>query len=236
MTGRGIREEDLLHAYVDGELDTVARRRLLLEMESNSEVRRRICELQRIKEWVKYSYEDVVSPHSPPLPKDGLRLAGSSALKTLAPVLIVVMAFGAGWATQSTQNQEAGTLEFRTISADPQHVILHIGESDMQRFSMILDQAESILHQYHGDGTRVEVIANAGGLDLLQTSSSPQIERIRHMMDEYDNVRFIACSNGLNRLREHGQEPVLIDGVYAGISAGDHLIQRLQEGWTYLKM
>jgi intracellular sulfur oxidation DsrE/DsrF family protein len=127
-------------------------------------------------------------------------------------------------------------VEFRTLSTDPKHVILHISESDRQRFETTLDQAESILEQYRGQGTQVEIIANAGGLDLLCASVPERSARIRRMMKVYDNIRFIACNDALKRMLQHGRGMVLIEGVHTGISAGDHLIQRIQDGWTYLRM
>ena len=56
------------------------------------------------------------------------------------------------------------------------------------------------------------------------------------LIKRYDNVRFIACSKGLQRLREQGHDVRLIEGVSANEPAADHLIQRLTEGWTLVKI
>ena len=150
--------------------------------------------------------------------------------------LVAVVAFGAGWFGHSAREQATGQRTIEPAQADAQHVVLHIGESDDDRFSKLLNQAEQILQTYRDLGVQVEVIANAGGLDMLQSASSQHVERIKSMMGKYENVRFIACSNGLKRLRERGIQPVLIQGVASHTTAGEHLIQRLQEGWTYIRI
>ena len=70
----------------------------------------------------------------------------------------------------------------------------------------------------------------------MRTASSHYIDRIKLLIARYDNVRFIACSRGLSKLRELGMNTTIIDGVDAHAPAADHLIERLTEGWTYIKI
>ena len=123
-----------------------------------------------------------------------------------------------------------------TSGADTPHVILHISESDENRFIAVLDKAEQILQQYQDPAVQVEVIANAGGLDLMRTASSRHTDAVKRLITAYDNVRFIACSLELKKLQEGGLDPTLIEGIHADQSAADYLIQRLTEGWTYIKI
>jgi intracellular sulfur oxidation DsrE/DsrF family protein len=78
------------------------------------------------------------------------------------------------------------------------------------------------------------VIATGGGLGLLRSDLSPYTRRISDMIEQYDNVRFFACSRGLDRLRKQGVEPRLIPGVSSDAAGADHLIERLHHGWTYI--
>ena len=61
-------------------------------------------------------------------------------------------------------------------------------------------------------------------------------DRVRKMMDKYDNLTFVACANTIRRLREQGVDVLLIDRTHASETAIDHVIGRLQAGWTYIKI
>jgi len=56
------------------------------------------------------------------------------------------------------------------------------------------------------------------------------------MMDKYDNLTFVACANTIERLRARGVDVHLIDRTHARSTAIDHVISRLREGWTYIKI
>ncbi len=235
MMATELDEEKGLHAYIDGELSQDEGRRLLAHIDENKEVRERLCRLRHTKDWVRFAFSGERAP-TRELPRrvsfDGL----IRPLAVAASVILAVLAFAAGW---FGHGMYAPSLSSHYDGAEKQplhHVIVHIGESNLERFTEALDRAERILRQLQSTEFQVEVVANAGGLDLMRTASSPHLERIQAMMQRYRNVRFIACANGLKRLRKLGQSDELINGVHADKSAGDHLIQRLTEGWTYIKI
>jgi intracellular sulfur oxidation DsrE/DsrF family protein len=235
MTQSGSELEHILHAYVDGELSQPEKRRLLVRMENDETLRERVCDLRNTKEWVKFSFGGETAP-TRSLPGGHERLWSTPVLRVAASFLLALLAFGAGWFGHSVQGQAPQRLALETSKADMHHVILHISESDEGRFTAVLDKAEQILQQYQHPGVQVDVLANAGGLDLMRTTSSRHTDSIKRMIAGYENVRFIACGLGLKKLQEGGLDPTLIQGVYADQSAADHLIQRLTEGWTYIKI
>jgi len=55
-------------------------------------------------------------------------------------------------------------------------------------------------------------------------------------MRERNNVHFIACAYGIRLLHERGVEPNIIEGISTDKTAMDHIIDRLQSGWTYIKV
>jgi len=235
MNRKDFRIERILHAYVDGELSTQEKSRLLVKMENDNSLRDRACSLQRTKEWVKFSYEHETAP-TQSLPRAHKHFWQTPGFHIAASVLVVVMAFSAGWLGHSLQRDPLQNLALENISGASQHVILHISASDEARFSSVLAKAEDILRKYRDSGIQVEVVANAGGLDMLRTASSRHVDHIKRMISAYDNVRFIACSKGLERLRANGLDPIVIEGVDAHEPAADHLVQRLTEGWTYIRI
>lgn len=63
-------------------------------------------------------------------------------------------------------------------------------------------------------------------------SSEPRIAR---MSREYANLRFIACGNSLERLREQGIEPALVKEADNSTPAVERIVDRLQRGWSYIR-
>lgn len=235
MSKMDFRIERILHAYIDGELDSQAKSRLLIQMENDEDTRTRACELQRTKEWVKFSFEGEKAP-TRTLPGMHWRLRHTSPFHIAASLLIALMAFGAGWTGHLLQDNPTSVAALSTTNSEAPHVILHIGDSDESRFAKVLERTEKILYQYRNTGAQIEVVANAGGLDLMRTASSQHIDHIKRIIAQYDNVRFIACSRGLDNLRELGLSTTVINGVDAHAPAADHLIERLTEGWTYIRI
>lgn len=235
MNKTDFRIERILHAYVDGELDSQEKSRFLLQLENNKDIRTRTCELQRTKEWVKFSFEGETAP-TQTLPGIHWRLRHTSPFNIAASLLIVLVAFSAGWASHSMKENAASVIALDTINDEAPHVVLHISEADEIRFAGVLERTEEILHQYRNTGVQIEVVANSGGLDFMRTASSQHIDSIKRIIEQYDNVRFIACARGLDRLRSHGLDATVINGVDSSAPAADHLIERLTEGWTYIRI
>ena len=228
--------ERILHAYVDNELEPQAKSRLLIQLENDQRIRARACELQRTKEWVKFSFEGE-SARTRTLPGLQWRLRHTSPIYIAASLVILLIAFGAGWSGHSlTENVNHPALAGSSGKTATPHVILHISDSDEGHFNKVLERTEQLLRQYGNTGVQVEVVANAGGLDFMRTASSKHIDSIKHMISEHHNVRFIACSRGLGKLRKLGLDATVIDGVDAHEPAADHLIERLTEGWTYIRI
>ncbi len=226
----------MLHAYVDGELTTGEKQSMLSRFESDPQCRQRVCDLQRTKEWVQFSFEDVRAPtRELPAAHDVSRFMG--VIRVAASILVLVCAFGAGWYGHSLKGDHSHQASLQTDPAPAsKHVILHIGESDETLFTTVLKKAERILDQYSAQGIQVEVVANAGGLDLMRAAASRHVEDIKQMIAHYPNVRFIACSKGLKRLRDRGEDARVIAGVESDGPAADHLVQRLTEGWTLIQL
>ncbi|TCK18614.1 intracellular sulfur oxidation DsrE/DsrF family protein [Thiogranum longum] len=235
MSKTDFRIERILHAYVDGELDAQTKSRILIQMENDESARARACELQRTKEWVKFSFEGEKAP-TRALPGINWRLRHASPFQIAASLLIAVLAFGAGWGGHSLRGNTLPPIALGTASTGAPHVILHISDADETRFVEVLDRTRQILQQYRNTDAQIEVVANSGGLDFMRTASSHHVDSIKRLIAHYDNVRFIACSRGLGKLRELGLDARVISGVDAHAPAADHLIERLTEGWTYIRI
>jgi len=229
------RGERGLHAYVDGELDRQEKQRMLSRLENDERGRERLCELARTKHWVQAAFEEERAP-TRALP--GVRGCTGlcNTLRVAASLLVLMLAFGAGWLSHPAQAPGEQYAAHDSTLPPAQHVILHVGVSNEARFDALLEKTRDILNKYSAQGVQVEVVTNGGGLDLVRTAASHHVADIQRLIARYDNVHFIACSKGLKRLRAQGKDAHLIKGVQADEPAADHLIRRLTEGWTLIRL
>lgn len=225
---------DRIHAFVDGQLEGLDRARFLADLEKDANLRDQVSELQRMKEYVVHAFEDVPSParrHT-----TGIRRFDWIGAGIAATVLLGV-GFTAGRVTLPTADFPVNTISVSApVQQDAQRMIIHVSESDPINFTDTLDRAERLLHEYEQRGIRVEVIANAGGVDLLRADVSTHLDRVQAMAASYDNLRFVACSNTMDRLNRQGIEAPLVPGTYVAPSAVEHIVERLQDGWTYIRV
>ncbi|MDT8388437.1 MAG: hypothetical protein RQ736_13065 [Thiogranum sp.] len=221
----------MLHAYVDRELSSDEKQTVLSQLESDEQWRARACDLQRTKEWVQFSFENEMAP-TRTLPRINHFTWTGRTIRLAASVALSATVFVAGWVGHGLHEEHNAQATLEDIAPESRHVILHIGESSEARFAQLLKKTEKLLSEYSARGIEVEVVTNAGGIDLVRTAASQHIDDIKRLISHYPNVRFIACARGLERLRKSGQDVSVVDGVYTGEAAADHLIQRLTEGWT----
>jgi DNA-directed RNA polymerase specialized sigma24 family protein len=116
------------------------------------------------------------------------------------------------------------------------HIVLHISEANPLRFAAALGYADKFPQRHPAPDSRVEVIANAGGLDMMRTGLSPYEDQIGALLEAHPNVRFLACANAVAKLRKQSIEPHLMDNVDTEKKAIDHIVARLQEGWSYVRV
>ena len=234
MSARPDFSDELLHTYIDGELDALTVQQIQEAMRQDAGLRARVRSLQHTKEMMRLAFSGATPPASGravPAPYRRRPLQG-----LVASLLVLVLGFGAGilgyqaapWLEQTVASQASETAAKR--------IVLHIGESDPERFAATLAYTERYLREQAGTGAMVEVVANAGGLDLLRQGKSPYEREILELMARYDNLRFVACMNTLRKLQQDGSTPALIRDVRTDQTAVDHIIERVLQGWTYIKV
>ncbi|MCG6860022.1 MAG: hypothetical protein LJE70_01850 [Chromatiaceae bacterium] len=229
-------DEDL-HRYIDREMDAKAKSELDDLLGQNPSLAARVREYRFVDQAVREAFDGVESPvrHRP----------GASVRverRVIAAVLFLPVFFLAGWFGNSllsgsdVQEALAGGITLPVAGREHLNALFHIDLNDQSVMEGVLDRAEAVLTSYADRDVQVEVVANAAGLDLLRADKSPFAPRIRNMMDKYDNLSFVACANTIKRLREQGVDVLLIDRTHARETAIDHVVERLRDGWTYIKI
>ncbi len=237
--------DEIINAYVDGELsgaEKEAFRQALEEDASLREETRSICEL---KKQLKQSYGHVAVPgHG----EGGVSRRGNQIARYgAAAMLAIVVGAVAGWLGHGKFESLHQVAELETLNgimlspvdlSQPNKIVLHISSSAPEKLKKTLDQVDYVIRRYRDTDIpfQVEVVANSGGIDLMRRGVSPYENRIVHLMHTYNNVSFVACNNALERLKAQGVKTEIIEKVNTGTSAVERIVQRLREGWVYVKV
>lgn len=227
----------MLGAFVDGLLDAEHAALVIKTMEDDPEVRETVYQLRRAKDLMNLGFADARAPSNTPLAfKRSIWDQFSSRIA--ASITVVAISFGAGaigYHYYAEQDDAVSTVA-SAVAQQTDWVILHISEPDPKQFSNVLAYMDKFLDEHAAESSRIEVVANAGGINFMRGPISPFKNQIIAMMDKHDNVQFIACASGLRVLRNQGVEPIIIKGVGTETTAIDHIVKRLQSGWTYIKV
>ncbi len=216
-----------LNALADGALEPSQSEALLEEIEQDADLRETLCDIHRLKDMVRYAYADSEPPQRHSRLNQPWRLG-------MAAAAVALLCLGFLGGRYSLPVDPLAPFELAQVVPQPNKVVLFVGYSDKDRFQRVLDRAEQLLIQYQGQGVEVNVVASAGGIDLLRTSSSPYLERIRNLSDNYAAIQFVACNNTIARLVQDGKDVSLVENAVVKPSAVQFVVERLQQGWSYV--
>lgn len=219
--------DEQLNAFIDDELDATDRERLLAAVAVDGGLAQRACAMRLIKEQVRHAYAEP--------PATSSRQQPVRPWRALAMTLMLAGAVLAGWIAR---DQAGVGNDAIARKPDTGHVMLHLAAWDEQRARIALDDAEGLLRTARESGRPIELelVANAGGLDLLRAGISPHADRIARLRADYANLQFVACGQTVERLRERGIEVRLLPGTRVASSALDQIVLRMSQGWSYVRI
>ena len=232
-------DDVMISAFVDNQIDAENREAIIKAIDVDEELREQVYQIRRAKDLMKLGFSE-----SRPTEfefndtKFTDSLNRQCLLRIAAACSAIAIGLSSGYAGynygKSTDTVSNSVLA--SISQEQnENIIIHIDESDPKQFENTLVYTEKFLNKHKGnDKYRIEVVANAGGIDLLR-DEFPLSEKIANMMDDYDNVTFIACTNAINKLRSQGIDPIMVKDVATDTAALTHIIDRLNMGWRYIK-
>lgn len=235
---------EMINAYADGELQGSERAEFEARLQHDTEAQQTLQGILEIKRQLRQAYRDTAVPAKNSSRTASYRPAGYAAL--------LVLAFSGGWFGSNQMHHsdvqsltEAqllpssdDLLQVSSVASAVGKYILHVDSKDQLKFKRALDKAEALVAMYQATAHpyEIEVIANAGGLDMLREGKTPYADRIRQLSQRYPSIRFIACSNALERLQEKGIEANLVASVHHEATALDQVVKRMNQGWTYMKI
>ena len=236
--------DEIINAFVDGELEGIEKNKFMDAMAVDDDLSRHVMAICQLKKDIKRGYVDVSMQGE--FQERQSSLHGKWKYSVAAALMLClggIIGWSAGYhnKAQSISPNQLPLEGVQLTSVNLQQsnkIVLHLGSSQNDKLQNTLEKLEYIIGQYQENSLpfEVEVIANAGGIDLLREDVSPYRAKVAEIAQAHSNVSFIACSNALDRLKQQGIEPRLISHVKTGSTAIDQIIKRLQQGWVYVRV
>jgi len=114
---------------------------------------------------------------------------------------------------------------------NPRQIVFSVTEGDDKAINHVLSSANNVLKFYGPEKVQMEIVAYSGGIEMLLKKNPKIAERVRTLM-LYD-VTFIACGNTMRT--KNIKEDELIDDVEVVTAGIVEMIERVKEGWIYIK-
>lgn len=225
--------DERLNAFVDNQLGTQECDEILTAIASDAELGQRLCKLRSAKELVRHAYGRVPNSRHPANRHYSIWSGALAASLTLVVGVLI------GWAGHhsATAQESSGTTAAwagRLFATEPARILIHLDSSRSEQMDAALDLAEAYLAK--AGNAQVEVIANNRGLDLLRARTTPYAVRIAGIKSHHQRVAFIACGQTIARLSGGGEDVALVPEAAVTRTAIEHVAERVQQGWTYMKI
>jgi len=242
---------EILGAYVDNELACSEKRSVAEEIKADAELEQHAQAILDLKTSIKKAYPDDMHKMPGAEVNDSPDQASKRIFRqSIAASFILTCGLIVGAminlsdnsinkvSSASNANNQLFGINVKPVTQHDDKILLHIASADLKKIDFLLTKTERLLtdsrHSQHP--INIEVIANSKGVDFLRTSTSPYAQRIKELQQKYSNLQFIACKNTLRRLQEKDQSVQILEGVKADKPALDTIINRMDKGWTYIKI
>jgi intracellular sulfur oxidation DsrE/DsrF family protein len=221
--------EEQINAFVDDELDPEEKSRIYTEASRNADLDHRLCKQRKVKELVKFAYEDI-----PSAKRKGPTSLGCGGFWGRALAASLLIAVGLVFGFLGRPAVESG-VEQVAVVAEPHKYLLHVASGAPDDMAAALERAEYLLASSPDDAMRqVEIVANEQGINLLRSDITQFATEISVLQS--NDVVFYACSKTIQRLEDDGIEVHLVPHTVVEYTALDRVVSRMQEGWQYEKI
>lgn len=223
--------DERLNAFIDNELGAQESDELLAAIAEDAELSQRLCALRSTKELVRHAYGHLPAARRK---RDGRYSFWGGAMAAGVALVVGVLIGWQGHRTAVTAQPDSVLAWAGSFFAQPTRVLLHLDNSQPERMEEALDLAEAYLAK--ANHARVEIVVNNSGLDLLREETTPHAARIAALASRHRMLAFVACGNAIARYRNAGLDVTLVPEAQVAGTAVEHVVERVRQGWTYLKI
>ncbi len=233
-----------LNALIDDELDVSEKDNLFAQIQADEKLAHQVCELRALKELVRHGYAE-----PPEITRDKW-VRKFHLPKSLVAGVMLALGAGVGWTVHDLQpsntqlqfvHNQSGNfypVSLAGVTEDTHKILMHIDSADPAKFKALLDDIDNLTqHQAAlGQPVQVEVVASHLGLGMLRTDVTPYAQRINTLVEQYPNIKFVACNQTVQRLTQAGVKVNLLPHTQITPNATEEVVHRLHEGWSYIKV
>jgi intracellular sulfur oxidation DsrE/DsrF family protein len=231
--------DQLLNAFVDGQLDAGDRARVLQAVQQDPAIAARLAQLQQINSLLAFGYEQPPVPDrtaTSPLPRPLSR-----PRQAIAAAIVLMIGVTLGWwlhpAMQTEKLPLTSLTQLNVQQPGNNRILIHINDMNPRKIDAALSEAEALLDNAHqrGQDIQVEVLANADGLGVFR-DHSPYAQRIEQLATQHGNVSFRACGFAIAHAKlKEGHNIKLLPEAKPVDAALEEILRKLKLGWLYVR-
>lgn len=213
--------EEELNAFVDDQLNSADRSRVLEAMGRDENLQKRVAEIQQTRNLLRHAYTQV------PQPPRTKTVSSSWQKQAIAASVLAAFGFVCGWLVHTLPFNH---LLAAIIVAQPKGVVIQVSEADPAKWEMALLSARNVRKAYGDKGVGVEIVTYGPGLKMLHRDSVVTAGLQEAVLN---GVKLIACGSSMaltHTTREQLNRAVEV--VPAGIV---EIMQRQREGYAYVR-
>ena len=240
--------DEYINAYIDGELDSDERTRLLFDEQTNPTLAKRINEKRMLKEKVQLAYMGFSNSNDEKKPGMCAGFVNRHRAMAVGLVLLAFVSVLLAYHVTNIHNLEMAKRLIKNTPAIPaysistavganEQVVINVSRYQPSDFSQSINKIEALLEQHRGDKAfRLEIVANGQGLKALDADTSLHAGEIHLLAQHFDNLKIVACAKSLAKLAAQGDAIKLLQGIMLTPSAAEQVAKRTGEGWLYIKI
>ncbi|MBN2647173.1 MAG: hypothetical protein JXR44_05265 [Thiotrichales bacterium] len=220
-------DQQQLHAYLDKVLTLPERRIFEQRLRQEPLLAKEVAMMQALKQQIRQHYAEIPVP----VITKGLPLKpGLSVWRNLAAACLL----GAFGGLAFTAGYQQGSPSSQAVVVQKNKYLVHLESDSVDKQQQLIRQLEHLYAQ-HGQAVEVDFIANGNAVRLLDQESAMKT-RLLELIAEHPTLSLYACHSALQRAQERGDWIELMDGVQDDKTAVETVVQRLNQGWRYLKI
>ena len=139
--------------------------------------------------------------------------------------LLVLLAVGTACLPAATAAEPAAKTEARA-----NRLVIQVNEDDAKKWNAVITNVHNVQVELGKDNVEIEIVAHGPGIGMLKADSLVA-NRVGDAMA--DGVRFVACGNTMAALKLTKDD--MIDGIDYAKAGIVRLMQRQQQGWSYIR-
>lgn len=226
-----------LHAYLDGELSREESAEVEAAIAVDKKLKAHLDELNQVKTKMSLAYTENI-PKPAKAKKSYLedkKIPWWTTSKAAAASLILGLLIGSGaLKLYMVNNTTDSPFLHQTVAENSANYLVHLDSDLPEKQQQAIKEIESLLEESDAN-IKVDLISNYKGIELFDIHN-PNSKELVSLIKKYPNLTLFACKRALNRALKEGRPITVLPQVEHDKPAIDAVVERLNLGWTYIKI